>query len=50
MAQNLALIVSRALTTPFSAAVAALQYLDQRIRKEGYDIQLIAQAPVPVQS
>ena len=37
------MIVSGALITPFSAAVAALQYLDQRIRKEGYDIQLIAQ-------
>ena len=47
LAQNVAVIVSGALTTPFSASVAALQYLDQRIRKEGYDIQLIAQVPVP---
>lgn len=46
LAQNVAVIVSGALITPFSAAVAALQYLDQRIRKEGYDIQLIAQVPM----
>lgn len=47
LAQNVAVVVSGALTTPFSAAVSALLYLDQRIRKEGYDIQLIAQVPVP---
>ena len=31
-----------ALTTPFTSAVTALQYVDQRIRKEGLDVQLIA--------
>jgi hypothetical protein len=47
LANNVAVVISGALTTPFSAGVAALQYLDQRIRKEGYDIQLIAQVAVP---
>jgi hypothetical protein len=39
-----------AVTTPFTSAVVALQYVDQRIRKEGLDVQLIAasqQAPAP---
>ena len=28
--------------TPFTSAVTALQYVDQRIRKEGLDVELIA--------
>ncbi|MGO4256138.1 hypothetical protein [Marmoricola sp. RAF53] len=47
LASNLALVVAGSLTTPFSAGVAAFQYLDQRIRKEGYDIELISQLAVP---
>jgi hypothetical protein len=35
-------ILVGALTTPFTAAVTALQYVDQRIRKEGLDVELIA--------
>jgi len=35
-------IVVGAITTPFTSAVVALQYVDQRIRKEGLDVQLIA--------
>ena len=35
-------IVVGAVTTPFTSAVVALQYVDQRIRKEGLDVQLIA--------
>jgi hypothetical protein len=31
------------LTTPFSAAVAAALYVDLRVRKEGFDIALVAQ-------
>jgi hypothetical protein len=46
LANNVAVVISGALTTPFSAAVTGLQYVDQRIRKEGYDIQLIAQVPM----
>ncbi len=37
-------IIVGALTTPFTSAVAALQYVDQRIRKEGLDVELIAAA------
>jgi hypothetical protein len=37
-------VVVGAVTTPFTSAVVALQYVDQRIRKEGLDVQLIAAA------
>jgi hypothetical protein len=37
-------IVVGSITTPFTSAVVALQYVDQRIRKEGLDVQLIAAA------
>jgi hypothetical protein len=42
-------ILVGAITTPFTSAVTALQYVDQRIRKEGLDVQLIAasQASAP---
>jgi len=35
-------IIVGAVTIPFSAGVSALLYLDQRIRKEAYDVELIA--------
>ncbi len=35
-------VVVGAVTTPFTSAVATLQYIDQRIRKEGLDVALIA--------
>ena len=35
-------ILVGAVTTPFNSGVVALQYVDQRIRKEGLDVQLIA--------
>jgi hypothetical protein len=35
-------VVVSAVTTPFSSAVVALQYVDQRIRKAGLDVALIA--------
>lgn len=38
----LGMLVSYSLATPFTAAVTVLQYFDQRIRKEGYDVELIA--------
>ena len=31
------------LTTPFTAAIVALIYFDQRVRKEGFDLQLLAE-------
>ena len=37
-------VVVGAVTTPFSSAVVALQYVDQRIRKEGLDMTLLAAA------
>ena len=47
-ANYLSIILAQALATPFSAGVQALQYVDQRIRKEAYDVELIAQAqPAP---
>ena len=38
---GLATLISGALTTPFSAGVDALMVVDQRIRREGLDVQLI---------
>jgi ABC-type sugar transport system permease subunit len=40
-------VVVGAVTTPFTSAVVALQYVDQRIRKEGLDVQLIAAVQQP---
>lgn len=42
--QALAQVVSAAFTTPFTSAVTSLQYLDQRMRKEAYDVELMRQA------
>jgi hypothetical protein len=43
----LAQVLVGAVTTPFTSAVVALQYVDQRIRKEGLDVQLIAASLQP---
>ena len=37
-------LITGALTTPFTAGVDALLYVDQRIRREGFDVQLISAA------
>jgi hypothetical protein len=37
-------VIVGSLTTPFTSGVTALQYVDQRIRKEALDVQLIAAA------
>jgi len=42
--QSLGTILSTAFVAPFSAAVVSLQYLDQRMRKEAYDVELLSQA------
>lgn len=42
--QVLGSILSSATTTPFSSVVVSLQYLDLRIRNEGYDVELLAGA------
>jgi hypothetical protein len=41
---NIATVLTGALVGPFNAAVLALQYYDQRFRKEGLDIQLLNQS------
>lgn len=46
VAQSLSSIAATAFTAPFSSAVASLQYLDLRMRKESYDVQLMTQAGV----
>ncbi len=38
----LAAVVAAALVSPFLTTVTSLQYLDQRIRKEAYDVELMA--------
>jgi hypothetical protein len=35
--------VSVTLTTPFTAAIITLVYFDQRVRREGFDLELLAQ-------
>ena len=39
-------VVAAAFVTPFTGAVTSLQYLDQRMRKEAYDVELMAQAGI----
>lgn len=40
----LAQVVAAAFATPFYSGVTAVQYLDQRMRKEAYDIDLMSEA------
>ncbi|UMG93438.1 hypothetical protein [Nocardioides sp. TF02-7] len=42
--QALAMVVQTAFVAPFSGAVTSLQYLDQRMRKEAYDVELMREA------
>ena len=37
-------VITTAITAPFTAAVATLQYVDLRIRREGFDVELMAAA------
>ncbi|MDF1604797.1 hypothetical protein [Nocardioides sp. YIM 152315] len=46
LANALGTVVSTAFVAPFTAAVTSLQYLDQRIRKEAYDVELMTQAGI----
>ncbi len=39
-------MVSSAVLQPFQAAVNALLYVDQRIRKEAYDVELLGRAGI----
>ena len=40
-------VVSAAFVAPFTTAVTSLQYLDQRMRKEAYDVELMTRAGWP---
>ncbi len=42
--QALGSVVAAAFVAPFSSAVSSLQYIDQRMRKEAYDVELMTQA------
>ena len=42
----LSAVVAAAFVAPFTSAVASLQYVDQRIRKEGYDVELMTRAGI----
>jgi hypothetical protein len=43
---SLATVVSSALVSPFITTVTSLQYIDQRIRKEAYDVELMARVGI----
>jgi hypothetical protein len=44
--QALSSVLTAAFVSPFTGAVTSLQYLDQRIRKEAYDVELMTQAGI----
>lgn len=44
--QALTVVIAAAFVTPFTAAVTSLQYLDQRMRKEAFDVELMQRAGV----
>jgi hypothetical protein len=46
LTQALATVVSAAFVAPFTSAVASLQYVDQRMRKEAYDVELMTRAGI----
>ena len=48
--QAVSTVISSAFVAPFSAAVASLQYLDQRMRKEAFDVELMTRAGITAQS
>lgn len=44
VANAVATVIQYAFIAPFTASVTALQYLDQRMRKEAYDVELMTEA------
>ena len=48
LSQAVSSVISTAFVAPFTATVASTQYLDQRMRKEAYDIELMRQAGITV--
>lgn len=47
LTQAAATVLGAAFTTPFLAAVGALLYVDQRIRKEAFDVELLSRSGSP---
>ena len=43
---SLATVIGSALVSPFITTVTSLQYIDQRIRKEAFDVELMARAGI----
>jgi len=46
VANALGSVLAAAFVSPFTSAVSSLQYLDQRMRKEAYDVELMTQAGI----
>lgn len=46
ISQAVAMVVQNAFTAPFMASVTSMQYLDQRIRKEALDVELLREAGI----
>lgn len=46
LTQALTTVIAAAFVTPFTAAVSCLQYLDQRMRKEAFDVELMQRAGI----
>lgn len=44
--QAVALVIQNAFVTPFAGSVTSMQYLDLRMRKEAYDVELMREAGI----
>ncbi|MDQ3156465.1 MAG: hypothetical protein M3Q98_07060 [Actinomycetota bacterium] len=44
--QAVSSVISSAFVAPFTSAVASLQYIDQRMRKEAFDVELMTRAGI----
>lgn len=44
VSQALSSVITTAFVAPFTGAVTTIQYIDQRIRKEAYDVELMSRA------
>ena len=44
--QAVSQVISSAFVAPFTSAVASLQYIDQRMRKEAFDVELMTRAGI----
>ncbi len=47
LSQAVSSVVAAAFVAPFATAVTCLQYIDLRIRREGYDVELLTEAGLP---